>query len=651
MRSEYDGVKFYAKDDRSVGVELQKAEPILASFDASKDYNDVNELLELFNIQKLIETGIALPSWSETTYQKYADLVGQFSALIGRYFQNIDDSSFVQTLESVDIDYQDDFWELFVKFKVYKNISAEMMGSYLNKPETTLCNLLVYKELVAHYDKEFAEVLRTSDQTAPILISKYLKRNKSAFYLPKSLKADEYEVVFFQYIHSKNAISGDLQLLYKSQSMAECPISDKLRLAAKRAFEKFWQDHFMNAVNCEYEVSISVEQQNVLKKYDGQGTSSHISYDIGWLEESLDYILILYNFRYVFEMIDKQGRSNLVSIKEKITIFESMFSVDGIKFYRYGSVFNMMDELSKMQMDFYYKFLLAHEIYLEDIFKWYFEKYLPDEFGIIGFNINTSLSTATYIEKCRNLASEMDGILKQFRMFVHDGSIDRELFEMSSEHIVLDKIPSLIENKYAYAITGEIEKEMLLLFSDQTIWKSQKSEKEKTMTLFQLLSNEKMQAGSFTARHAAHIEWLAQRGSIEITDSGTVKLVMSRAAILKDLFEHDVLCVYYCNSELPQIKDMVNSGDLKVKSTLFSQPEADYLDYILNKSKFSNGLDLRNKYIHSTYPKNETEQQSDYLQLLKLMVLVISKMNDEFCLWKDNKEETSPISDLKTQQD
>ena len=148
MRSEYDGVKFYAKDDRSVGVELQKAEPILASFDASKDYNDVNELLEVFNIQKLIETGIALPSWSETTYKKYADLVGQFSALIGRYFQNIDDSSFVQTLESVDIDYQDDFWELFVKFKVYKNISAEMMGSYLNKPETTLCNLLVYKELV-----------------------------------------------------------------------------------------------------------------------------------------------------------------------------------------------------------------------------------------------------------------------------------------------------------------------------------------------------------------------------------------------------------------------------------------------------------------------------------------------------------------------
>ena len=128
---------------------------------------------------------------------------------------------------------------------------------------------------------------------------------------------------------------------------------------------------------------------------------------------------------------------------------------------------------------------------------------------------------------------------------------------------------------------------------------------------------------------------------------------MSRAAILKDLFEHDVLCVYYCNSELFQINSMVNSGDWEIESTLFSQPEADYLDYMLNKSKFSNGLDLRNKYIHSTYPINKTEQQNDYLQLLKLMVLLISKMNDEFCIWKDNKGETisSPISDLKTQQD
>ena len=52
---------------------------------------------------------------------------------------------------------------------------------------------------------------------------------------------------------------------------------------------------------------------------------------------------------------------------------------------------------------------------------------------------------------------------------------------------------------------------------------------------------------------------------------------------------------------------------------------------MLNKSQFSDGLDLRNKYIHSSYPLDENVQMNDYIQLLKLMVLVVSKINDEFC--------------------
>lgn len=52
----------------------------------------------------------------------------------------------------------------------------------------------------------------------------------------------------------------------------------------------------------------------------------------------------------------------------------------------------------------------------------------------------------------------------------------------------------------------------------------------------------------------------------------------------------------------------------------------------LNKSSFSNGLDLRNKYAHSTYPEDEKIQFVDYIRLLKIMILVITKINEEFCL-------------------
>ena len=52
---------------------------------------------------------------------------------------------------------------------------------------------------------------------------------------------------------------------------------------------------------------------------------------------------------------------------------------------------------------------------------------------------------------------------------------------------------------------------------------------------------------------------------------------------------------------------------------------------MLNKAEFSNGLDLRNRYIHDTCSLNEEMQQQDYLELLKIMALIIIKINEELC--------------------
>lgn len=66
-------------------------------------------------------------------------------------------------------------------------------------------------------------------------------------------------------------------------------------------------------------------------------------------------------------------------------------------------------------------------------------------------------------------------------------------------------------------------------------------------------------------------------------------------------------------------------------NTLFSKPEADYLNYVLNRSEFSNGLDLRNKYIHDTNSLKEEVFYNDYL-LLRILVLIALKIQDEFFL-------------------
>ena len=105
----------------------------------------------------------------------------------------------------------------------------------------------------------------------------------------------------------------------------------------------------------------------------------------------------------------------------------------------------------------------------------------------------------------------------------------------------------------------------------------------------------------------------------------------ARVSLLRDLYSHDVACPAYYRDK-SEIEKLVSSGDLTYGSTLFSKPEQNYLNYMLNKSVYSNGRDLRNKYIHSTYPLDEQQQQRDYISLLKIMAIIIIKINEEFCL-------------------
>ena len=50
--------------------------------------------------------------------------------------------------------------------------------------------------------------------------------------------------------------------------------------------------------------------------------------------------------------------------------------------------------------------------------------------------------------------------VKQYRMYVEEGQIDRELLEMSSEHIVLGTVPSFLKEKYAYAESTDMHNKM-----------------------------------------------------------------------------------------------------------------------------------------------------------------------------------------------
>lgn len=638
FKERYDGVKFYGKTDLGNAWQLEKAESLLDAFRPDKQYSDINEIVELYNIQNAINADIALKSWTQEQCEKYKKIVGTFSPIIGRFFSQINDSNFIEIVSTVSVLYIDDFWELFVQFNVFNRISPKIFETYLQSFNTTLSEILEHKKLVYRYGLQLAEALRTSDETARILTSVYLEKSESHYFIPKEFSPKEFESVFLKHMESEQVNPNVLELIYKGQSTKECPISDKLRLKAKRALEQFWSHRKETIATTGYGISVSFGKQQKTKEAKADGSTWHLTYDIDWLENNLDYPTVLNNFLYLFEMFDIRFRSSLVSVQSEISAFEMSFMPRGAKFYPKGMGFNMKNITSTAQTALYYDFLRSHNIDLEEVFKWFFETYLPEEFGVHGFSMVASAPSATYIEKCRSLASEMDGVLKQFRMFVEDGKIDRELFEMSSEHMVIGNIPSLIPDKYAYPNSKEINNEMWALFSDQSVLSFTEKTNSKYDTFSQLLTRESVRLSDFAEWQQNYIQWLNERDAISISVDGSIELRSDKAWVLQDIYDHDVGCVY--TTPFPSvIEAMIAAGDLRVGSTLFTEPERDYLNYMLNKSKFSDGLDLRNKYIHSTYPQEEKEQRKDYIMLLKLMVLVVTKINDEFCTFYSQTDE------------
>ena len=80
---------------------------------------------------------------------------------------------------------------------------------------------------------------------------------------------------------------------------------------------------------------------------------------------------------------------------------------------------------------------------------------------------------------------------------------------------------------------------------------------------------------------------------------------------------------------------MIEEDELVWESSLFNRKEQDYLDYMLNKSKFDNGLDLRNRYLHGNNTFDIGEQEEDYIKTLKIAILTVLKISEDIRLYKN----------------
>jgi hypothetical protein len=86
------------------------------------------------------------------------------------------------------------------------------------------------------------------------------------------------------------------------------------------------------------------------------------------------------------------------------------------------------------------------------------------------------------------------------------------------------------------------------------------------------------------------------------------------------------------------LKEMLNNGSVVSDNKLLTKSEYQYFDYLLNNAEFSDGKAIRNRYIHDSIVPDDTIN-ADYNTLLKAMIILIIKINDDCCIYDEIKKE------------
>ena len=630
-------VKYYSTNDLSAGFYLKRIEDIICNFVVEKKRVDINEIIELYNIQQFFHNRIYSIHWTKQQLNDYSEIVSDFSKVIGKFFSGINIDTIESMFDTIYYDYRNDFWKLIEKYKVYDKISVEQFRKIILNKHFILNDVLKCKNIVKKFSDEIITYMEKNPFCAEIILSYYLEkhdRNMESLYFPVELSNEKKTLILDKYIASNSSNINYLKLIFESNSTNNLRLPDRLKLKAKRKYDEEIETLFKEGTGFEYgaKVSFSNKIDEEFKFETDDNRILSVLYSAKWIKENLDYPTLLNNFIYLFGYTDLQFRSLHVSRESQMSIIEKALGIKGRKEYPTGIAFQQIQMLAQLQMIGYCNELEKYNIFLEDIIEWFFCNYLEEEFNVKGFCFNKSSHTVSYLEKCRNIAAEFDNILKRFKIYCEDGEIDDELLHISTEHIFIKDIPSMLSNKYIYPCGNDYQTISNLLFSDQSIIHYLPKLSNNYNSFYCLLEKENVYYDMFEDYQIPSIDWLIDHNIIKIDNKKRIMPYWEKIKILNELYQHDVVCFSYMKKYQSIIMELNKMGLVQFSSSLFSRPEQDYYNYLFNKSEFDNGLDIRNSYTHGTQRVDENQNKQDYFIFLRIMILIVIKINEEFCL-------------------
>ena len=623
-------VIFYSKEDLAAGYHLSLAERVLDAFDENAVYEDVNDVLELASIRLYIKNEKFSRSWDDERINRYKNAVDKFPSIISRFIAPWLSQKFVDEYDSIDYEYRSIFWQSVSDFGIFKLLSNDGFAQWLKKHGSELHNVLLYAKIVNRFSAELIPVIKNSKIATELLIEHALFKPKKTVYWPKALSESDKREMVKAYIGSDYFNVNYLKKIQNASRDAKPKIDEELRLMAKEAQEKWISKQKMSGM-----ISVQVSFVPVMDtpiRYTEEGYLTLVECSSEWVRTHLDFKSIFLMLRNYFSFTDYNGRSNLPYYsKEEIPIIKRNLSKE--EYPRENPIFLHNSYLYRLLIETFRNELWKNSLYFENVFKCFFEKWLPLVYGIKDFSFNSPSIQTTDLEKIKIILPEIERVLKIYKMF-QEGNLNLALLNTFSSPIGnWDELKSLSGQKYVYpAKEGYVVFD--ILFSQHlSVYCLLKSSGEKYECFYERLQGEKVLYDNLDSQCQEFLQYLINADCVFVKD-GFIEYNKAKCNLLKDIYDNDVLNILPLNFEARLcIDELIAKSVIVASDSLFSTNEQNYISFIWSDT-YKNGLAIRNRYLHGAYSPNDPSIHRDYIEVLKLLVMIMICLDDEFRYWK-----------------
>ncbi|QQL50272.1 hypothetical protein [Mucilaginibacter ginkgonis] len=635
-----DRVIFFSKEDLAGTPMLEKAEKLL---EKKHDFGqlDLNALLEFHHIHQYFENDKYLDSWTSSQRAAYAAILKNAMTAIRNYMRNMIPAKVMEEAALLEYNNQENFWELIRYFELYKSIDDALFFAILNAHPHHIRYILPLKQIVQHYNLTLRSFLMTSEESAELLLAHYEQKNTtpSNYHFPKSLTDTDKQTIITSYLKSDDPNLNYIELVRNSKNLKLPP---KILLKAKQAANKIKEEILNEENSMKMSVGATLDKKQAEPvTYKNEGGDTRVTYGGLFLDSLKTELKLFAVFSQIFLYTDQEGLITLVNKDTEMDVLEKI-GMQSKNEYHTSFVFAKKDMLSIAQLGIFDHYLKEKGRSIENLLQNVIKDLFVDHFKVNELSFAMPDPSLSAIGKIRLLAPEMEYLLKQYKDFVTHKQIDHELLQIDSNPVFFSELPSLLPKKYIYS-SHESIRVIQYHFYDQNSVFAMRKRSEKPMTLFKRLESGNLGRSDFEDYQLPYLDQAVAAGDLLIDDNGFIGMADPiKVIIAGKLRKNGTISYWHYGEEFRiEVDRLIAEGLLTTSDQLFTIDETSYLNYYLNKKEFTNGKDLRNKYLHGSNIKDEKQQEIDYLYFLRTFIVILLKLKDDLILSQHHSKLTA----------